>query len=186
MFEEILNSKKLSQATFSFICLPARAYSINEASKMLRMPLGSASHILNRLQINNLLKSVSKHGKKYFFYKPSVDVPPWIKNKLSKFKRKQEDGLIEDIKKLSPKAVVLSGIFCGYANLPVDILLVGRYDLKKVQRFLEKWQGIMSLELNYSIMSESEFIDRRDTFDKFIKDIFDHRHLVIVDKLGKK
>jgi hypothetical protein len=43
----------------------------------------------------------------------------------------------------------------------------------------------MGQELNYSIMSEEEFINRRDTFDRFIKDIFDYPHLVILDKIRK-
>ena len=44
----------------------------------------------------------------------------------------------------------------------------------------------MGVELNYSLMSENEYLSRRDTFDKFIKDIFDHRVVAVVDRLGKK
>jgi hypothetical protein len=45
---------------------------------------------------------------------------------------------------------------------------------------------MMGQEINYSIMTEDEFKLRRDTFDRFIKDIFDYRHLVVVDNLTKK
>jgi hypothetical protein len=34
-------------------------------------------------------------------------------------------------------------------------------------------------------MTPEEFELRRDTFDKFIRDIFDYRHLVVVDELKK-
>ena len=45
---------------------------------------------------------------------------------------------------------------------------------------------MMGQEINYSIMTEKEFLLRRDTFDRFIKDIFDYPHLTIVDSLPKK
>ncbi len=45
---------------------------------------------------------------------------------------------------------------------------------------------MMGQEINYSVMTVEEFLLRRDTFDKFIKDVFDYRHLVVVDDLNKK
>jgi hypothetical protein len=45
--------------------------------------------------------------------------------------------------------------------------------------------SFMGQEINYSIMSEGEFKQRRDTFDKFIKDIFDYKHIVVSDNLKK-
>ncbi len=186
MYEEILNSKHLSQSLCVFMHLPQRAYSISETAKVFRLSVRMSAGILNTLTAHNFLKSVTKHNKKYFYYKPSIDVPSWFKSKLLKPKKKLEDPLFEDLKKLALKGVFLTGIFCGLPNLPVDLLLVGRVDLKKLNKFLDKWQQIMGLELNYSIMSEEEFVERRNTFDKFIKDIFDHRNLVVVDRLGKK
>jgi len=169
------------------LTLPPRSYSVGEAAHRLKVGGGTAAHILSRLAANGLMRSFSKQGKKYYFFNAKKDLPPWAKNKILKFKRKNlQDKLCEDIKDLSVKASVLSGIFAGYSNLPVDVLLVGRLDLKKLDRFLVKWQRIMGLEINYSVMSEREFTSRRDTFDKFIKDIFDHRHIIVVDRSGKK
>ncbi len=186
MYDEIINSKRLSQAASAFLVLPPRSYSISEAASFLRAPLGSAAHMLNQLAAYGLLRTFSKHGKKYFLYDIRHELPAWARNKILKFKKKVDDRLFLDVKKLSVKAAFLSGVFAGHLHLPVDILLVGRVDLKKLARFLEKWQSIMGMELNYSIMSEKEFLSRRDTFDKFIKDIFDHRHIAVVDRVGKK
>ena len=81
----------------------------------------------------------------------------------------------------------MSGIFCGHQNLPVDILLVGKINLNKLSDFLKAAEKMMGQEINYSVMSVKEFVQRRETFDRFIKDIFDYRHLVVVDELsGKK
>src|SRR3989344_5025804 len=186
MYDEIINSKKLSHAAAIFLGLPQRAYSVSEAASVLRLPAGAASHILNVLTAHKLIRSFTKHRKKYFFWDSRHELPAWVRGKIMKFKKKANDRLCEDIKKLSAKAAFLSGIFAGHPALPVDILLVGRVDLKKLSKFLEKWQGIMGVEINYSIMSEKEFLSRRDTFDRFIKDIFDHRHITVMDRLSRK
>lgn len=186
MFDQIVNSKKLSQAAAAFLSLTLRSYSISEAAKIFRLSNGAAAHVLNQLQAAGLLKSCVKEGKKYFFVNPKASVPVWARNKILKYKRKQTDPLARDLKKLGVKGVFLSGVFVGLPYLPVDVLLVGRPDLTKLNKFLHKWQEIMGLELNYSIMSPQEFISRRDTFDKFIKDIFDHRHIVVMDRVGQK
>jgi hypothetical protein len=44
---------------------------------------------------------------------------------------------------------------------------------------------MMDQEINYSIMTEQEFKERKGTFDRFIKDIFDYKHLVVCDNLKK-
>jgi hypothetical protein len=186
MFEEIINSKKLTQAAAAFLSLPPRSYSIAEASSLFRVSSSTGSHILNRLLAHNLLRTFTKHGKKYYFFNSKHEVPAWARSKILRNRKKWEDRLFEDAKNLSVKAAYLSGVFTGYVNLPVDILLVGRADLKRLDRFLDKWEGIMGTELNYSVMSEREFLSRKGTFDKFIKDIFDHRHVVVFDRVVKK
>ncbi|MCX6797178.1 MAG: transcriptional regulator, partial [Candidatus Doudnabacteria bacterium] len=69
---------------------------------------------------------------------------------------------------------------------PVDLLLVGRVNLKKLHEFLKAAEKMTGQEINYSIMTGQEFILRRDTFDKFIRDVFDYRHLVVCDNLKKR
>jgi hypothetical protein len=105
MFDEIINSKKLSQAAASFLSLPERSYSVGEAAFLLRVSGGTAAHILNRLAAHGLLRTFVKHGKKYFYFNPKKDLPPWARNKILKFKRRDlKDRLAEDLKKLSVKA----------------------------------------------------------------------------------
>jgi len=100
---------------------------------------------------------------------------------------KQQDELFSAIRRLGDvRAAFLSGIFCGEPNLPVDVLLVGRVNLKKLSEFLKAAEKMMGQDINYSVMSVEEFVQRRDTFDKFIKDIFDYRHITVLDSLAKK
>jgi hypothetical protein len=134
-----------------------------------------------------ILGSFSKKSKRYYYINPRYKLLPEIKDFWAKNGQKGVDELYSAIKRLGDvRAAFLSGIFTGYPNLPVDILLVGRINLKKLSDFLKAAEKMMGQEINYSVMTVDEFLQRRDTFDKFIKDVFDYRHLVVADELSKK
>ena len=144
-------------------------------------------YALRDLEKEGIVSEFSKRGKKYYLLNPHHLAYPEIKHYFVKHRVRYEDELANAIKNLGKiKAAFLSGLFAGYAHLPVDLLLVGRVNLKKLDGFLKRVEKVMGQEINYSIMSPKEFTDRRDTFDRFIKDIFDHRHIVVVDSLKSK
>jgi hypothetical protein len=187
MLEEIIDSK-IDSAIFSFfLAAPERSFSVLELSKRLRIPYFKTAHSTNKLVSHGQLKTFSKKSKKYYLINPKYKLMPEIKSFMKKEGPVYHDELLSAIKKLGDiKAAFLSGIFCGYASLPVDILLVGKVNLRKLADFLKAAEKLMGQEVNYSIMTPEEFVQRRDTFDRFIRDIFDYRHLVVVDTLSSK
>ena len=139
--------------------------------------------------VNNMKIEIRVQGKskKYYLVNAKYKLLPEMKSFWIKAGPKYRDELFLAIRRLGEiKAAFLSGIFCGYPNLPVDILLVGRVNLNKLADFLKAAEKMMGQEINYSVMSVGEFLQRRDTFDRFIKDIFDYRHLTVVDELPGK
>ncbi len=166
---------------------PKRAFSIFEVAKRLKLAHLKASHALNKLVSRNILKAFAKRGKKYYIINLRYHLYPQLEESFKKNKVKYKDELFEAVKNLGKvKAAFLSGIFTGYSGLPVDVLIVGRVNLKKLDTFLKSAKKLMGQEINYSVMTAQEFQQRRNTFDKFIKDIFDYRHLVVVDRLSKR
>ena len=188
MLQEIMDSKAGSSILSFFLTAPERSFSVLEVSRRLNLPYFKAAHSLNKLASAGAVKSFAKKGKKYYLVNSKYKLLPEMKSFWVSRGPKYQDELFAAIKRLGEiKAAFLSGIFCGHANLPVDVLLVGRVNLNKLAEFLKGAEKMMGQEINYSIMSAREFLQRRDTFDKFIKDIFDYRHLTVVDGLlGKK
>lgn len=187
MLSEIIESKAGSSILSFFLTAPERSFSVTEVSRRLNIPYLKAAHGLNELVGIGALKSFLKKGKKYYLVNAKYRLLPEIKSFWIKSGPKYQDELFAAIKRLGDiKAAFLSGLFCGHPSLPVDILLVGRVNLNKLADFLKAAEKMMGQEINYSIMSVEEFLQRRDTFDRFIKDIFDYRHLVVVDELRKK
>lgn len=187
MLEQIIDSKNDGGVLSFFVAAPERSFSVLEVSRRMKLAYLKCAHILNKLADSGALKSFSKKGKKYYLANTKYKLYPEIKAYWEKNGPKYQDELFSAIKRLGDiKAAFLSGIFTGYANLPVDILLVGRVNLNKLAEFLKAAEAMMGQEINYSIMSEDEFLLRRETFDRFIKDIFYYRHLAVVDELTKK
>lgn len=187
MLEQILDSKIDSAILAFFLAAPRRSFSALEISRRLKLPYLRTTVVLNRLSHHGQLKSFTKRGKKYYLINARYKLMPQLEEFLTKNGPKYQDELFLAIRRLGKiRAAFLSGIFTGYANLPVDILLVGRVNLQKLDKFLKAASKMMGQEINYSVMTTQEFKQRRDTFDKFIKDIFDYHHLVVVDELKKK
>lgn len=186
MLEDIINSKSDAAVLSFFLAAPERSFSPLEISKRVRLPYLKCAHVLNKLVLHGQLKSFSKKGRKYYLINSRYKLLPAIKEYLLKNGHKYHDELFSAIRSLgNVRAAFLSGLFVGEPSLPVDILLVGRVNLARLDGFLKQLEKLMGQEINYSIMSEREFKSRRDTFDRFIKDIFDYRHLVVCDNLKK-
>ncbi len=188
MLEDIVDSKIDSGVLSFFLSAPERSFSVLEISKRLGIPYLKVAHSLNKLTALGPIKTFSKKGKKYYLLNSRYKLLEQMRGFWSKSGIKYQDELFLAIKRLGDvRAAFLSGIFCAQPNLPVDLLLVGKVNLNKLSDFLHSVEKLMGQEINYSVMTVEEFLLRRDTFDKFIKDIFDYPHLVVVDDLkGKK
>lgn len=83
------------------------------------------------------------------------------------------------------KLVVLSGIFLKRGDSRIDMLIVGD-NLKKGQldRTLKLVESEVGKELSYAILDTSDFKYRLGMNDKFIRDVFDYPHEIVIDKLG--
>jgi hypothetical protein len=187
MLQDIIDSKIDSAILGFYMAAPERAFSVIEISRRLSLPHQKAAHSLNKLVDVGPLKGFSKKGKRYFIVNTQYKLLPEIKKAFLKEVSVYKDELFAAIKNLGEiKAAFLSGIFTAQPALPVDLLLVGKVNLKKLSEFLKATAKMMGQEINYSIMSVREFELRRDTFDKFIKDIFDYPHSTVCDTVTKK
>ncbi len=185
MLEPILASSAQSSVLALLSAGPERSFSAKELSGRLRLTEAATSSALSRLAATGLVKTFRKSGHKYYLVNARHPRLAEIRAALPKQGR-YEDELFTAIRRLGQiRAAFLSGIFTGQPQLPVDILLVGKVNLNKLDKFLAVCKKLMGQEINYSVMSPEEFQIRRDTFDRFIKDIFDYRHLTVVDSLTR-
>lgn len=83
------------------------------------------------------------------------------------------------------KLIIVAGIFLDEADSRVDILLVGD-KMKKplIEGSLRRLEAELGKELTYGVMETPDFEYRFGMYDKFIRDILDYPHLVVLNKLN--
>jgi len=83
------------------------------------------------------------------------------------------------------KLLIVAGVFIDEEDSRVDILIVGdKLKKKNIEGVLRRLEAELGKELTYGILETSEFEYRFGIYDKFIRDILDYPHLVVVNKLN--
>jgi hypothetical protein len=83
------------------------------------------------------------------------------------------------------KLIIVAGIFIDEPTSRVDVLIVGdKLKRAAIERELKKLEAEVGRELTYSIMESSEFEYRFGVYDKFVRDIVDYPHLVVLNKMN--
>lgn len=79
--------------------------------------------------------------------------------------------------------LILSGRFVGLADSQTDILIVGNFVRKELQKLIDYFERETGDEVRYTVMAKKEFFYRRDVADKFLTDIVENKHIVAIDNL---
>lgn len=183
---DILDSTYGSELLAFLLLAPARVYSSKELAERMQITQSSLDILLKEFLEDSMIRQFVSDRSKLYIINHKHKLLPEIRASLVKNQKPYEDELFHAINKLGEiKAAFLSGVLTAQEQLPVDLLLVGKVNLTKLDTFLKQCKAMLGIDLNYSIMTPEEFQMRRDTFDRFIKDIFDYPHLVVVDKLTK-
>ena len=83
------------------------------------------------------------------------------------------------------KLIIVAGVFIDEQDSRVDVLIVGD-KLKKpiIEGVLRRLEAELGKELTYGIMDTMDFEYRFGIYDKFIRDVLDYPHLVVLNKLN--
>ena len=181
MLQNILESnKKTTIATF-FLASPVRAFYVGELEK--RLGKGVLPELSQMVKLD-FLETFLKKGKRYYMVNERSNGYRDLKEFVLKSARSYEDELFKAVKKLTGvRCAVLMGVFAGYPNSECDLLLVGDFKEGQLTKLAEGLDSLMGQEVNYAVLSPDEFKYRKGTFDRFIKDVFENKHLVVVDNL---
>ena len=184
MLEEIIDSPENSALLAFFGSATSRSFGLIELSARLDIPEQKLEDLLETFIKLKIVNNFIKKGYKFYIANQNNLFLNEIKQSLQKDKLNYVDELFLAIKKLGKiNTAFLSGIFVAQPNLPVDLLVVGEVNELKLNKFLSEAETMIGLEINYTVMELDEFTNRYNTFDKFIKDIFDYPHITVVDNL---
>ncbi len=85
------------------------------------------------------------------------------------------------------KLFLVAGVFIGDSKSRVDLLIVGEaINRGKAEKILEMLSAELGRDVVYSIMDVEEYEYRYKMYDKFVRDIKDMPHEVVIDKLREQ
>lgn len=150
-----------------------------------KLVLKEATLVLAQLTKSQFLLSSSKQGKKIYSLNKEFPFLEELKNLVVRSNVFPQCESLEKIKGLGDvKLAIISGSFINYPKAKTDLLIVGdTLSQARIKHLLEDLEAEMGRELNYSIMTLAEFKYRANMFDRFILEMLESPHEVVVNKM---
>ena len=195
MLEHLFGSKTRLKLLQVFFYSPDKFFYVRELSRLVGIQLNAVRREIANLEKLGIIYPVSKEQikereigtEKSKYYSVRIDSLLYneLKALLSKVKVMEEQEIITEItdKAGDLKIFLLSGVFTACKDATVDMLLVGKIKPVTMKRLVKKCETILRQPLRYTIMTENEYIERKEIGDKFLYNIFEGEHVVVVDKI---
>lgn len=186
--EALFGSKLRWRLIKLFLLNDEKNFVVAEIAKKLKADGRNISGLLSQLEKAKFIASKSKQGKKTFATNQKFPFFSELKNLVVKSNVFPQCESLGKIKSLgNVKLGVISGVFINNPKSKTDLLIVGDNVSKaKMKHLLEDLEAEMGREVNYSLMDSTEFKYRTNMFDKFIMEIFESPHEIVVNKLQKE
>jgi len=192
-----------------FMQNPERQFTISEIEQLAQLRRGLFLRDLNKLIKAGLVKEKygvireepkenapsSKKSKSrahkakkvtFYFVDPAFPVFSELHNLIIKSSTASRKKLLSNIKRLGKiRLAILTGIFLNNDTSRLDLMIVGD-DIKKrsLEKFLAVTESEIGKTLRYSIMDTDEFRYRMNMYDRFLRDVLEHEHEKLINKLS--
>lgn len=198
ILSELFSSSALIKILRLFYLNPEEVFELKEISKKAKVSLKSARVEINLLKKIGFIKPGSKQIEiAYKTKKPrKKKVKGWVlnepfpfllplKNLVLNAAPLSRDKILRKLKGLGRvKLIVLSGIFVQEEASRVDVLIVGDSLKKgKIENAIKSLEAEVGKELAWANMDSEEFLYRMAMYDKFVRDILDYPHEILINKL---
>lgn len=184
--EQLFDSPIKMRLLKFFLRNPEEEFCVSDIAK--KTGCGSAEtkrHILKLKEMSVLVRRPGKKGKPNFSLNAQFLLYPELKNLILKSIPLPINKLKKHLKSLGGvKLGVISGVFINEEGCRADLLLVGeRINQKKINNFIRKTEQSIGREINYVVFSQKEFKYRMDVRDRFVRDILEGKHEILIQKI---
>lgn len=199
MLEQIFGSKTRVLLLRLFLNNPEKFFFVREIARALKIHLNSVRRELENLEKIGIISSQTKadlekevekklkDNKKYFKLNNNFVFLDELRSLIIKAHLILEKSLPEKMEQVGKISYcLLSGVFVGRRDAPIDLLLVGRVDRQKLKKQIAIFEKELGQPINYAVLTRDDFDYRLEVSDKFIYDLLEERNLVVIDKINLK
>jgi predicted transcriptional regulator len=196
MIDALFGSKTRVKLLHLFLNNPGQPFYVREITRKIEEQINSVRRELSNMLEVGIITSDSSENKLYYevnqrydYYVPLRtifgDVSAETKNILPAVvsdpdPNREYGTLAKAISGL--RLVIFSGILVHDSSTSIDILFVGNalpIKIKALVKHIEKSEG---RDINYTMLSYDDFYYRLSVRDKFITEILNSKHSIIVDR----
>lgn len=194
MIDALFGSKTRVKLLHLFLNNPGESFFVREITRKIDEQINSVRRELSNMIEVGIVTCDSADNKLYYqvnqryqFYVPLKaifsDTP--VSGKIST--RTLEDITDEEYVQIMNnitglRLVIFSGVLVRGSNNSIDILFVGTITPAKVKTLVKAIEKNEGREINYSILSYEDFYYRLSIRDRFITEIVNGKHNVVIDK----
>ena len=132
-------------------------------------------------------KGISGMEKKYYRLNKDFVLYEELRKMFNKLRAIDKDTFVRQVDTLGDvRYLTLTGIFTGDESVPIDLLIVGDLDTKRLSELVKGLGEDMPREINYTYLTTEEFLYRREVVDKFIYGILENKNnIVFIDRFNE-
>jgi len=194
MLNALFGSEARTRILNLFLLHPEQKYYLRQLSRELNLQVNSVRRELDNLVKFGLIveekssekssQKESRGDKKYFTANRLFLLYPEIKALFIKAQILSSQKFIDGLQKIcQPKFLALTGLFTNYPESQTDILIVGQVRRPAFLKLIKNLEKDLGREINFTIMSETEFKYRREIMDIFLYNIVEGKTIILIDNL---
>jgi len=188
MIDALFGSKTRVKLLHLFLNNPGKAFYVREITRLIDEQINSVRRELSNMLEVGIITSDSADNKLYYeinqryeFYVPFRAI--FADERMeSATEISQEGHWQEIIRELAGvRIAIMAGVLVKGSSSSVDLLLVGEVSGTKLKNAIKQIEKSEGRELNYSVLSYDEFYYRLSVRDKFITEILNGKHAILLD-----
>lgn len=189
MIDALFGSKTRVKLLHLFLNNPGKAFYVREITRLIDEQINSVRRELSNMLEVGIITSASADNKLYYevnqrygYYVPFRAIFADEHMDSTPAKISQETSWHSLVKELPGlRLAIAAGVLVKGSASSIDLLLVGDVIAGKVKSSIKDIEKIEGREVNYSVISYDEFYYRLSVRDKFITQILNGKHTVLID-----
>ena len=189
--EQIFGSRTRVRLLKLFLEKPEQKYYVREITRNTRSHIHSVRRELsnlNKIGLIQCFEDESDHkqrmSRKFYAADPRCIIFGELKSLMRKGQLFLQEEFARQLSKIgSIKYLALTGFFVDLQGFPTDLLIVGRIAKNKCANLIRGFEDEFGRTINYTILTPSEFIERKEMTDRFLYNFFENKKVVLIDRL---
>lgn len=193
MIDALFGSKTRVKLLHLFLNHPGQPFYVREITRKIEEQINSVRRELSNMLEVGIITSDSADNKLY--YQVNQRYEYYVPLRAIFADAKDDVKIIQPVEVATNKVyeselagitglrvAIAAGVLVKGSVSPVDLILAGNVSMTKVKaviKMIEKQEG---RDVNYSVLPYEEFYYRLSIRDKFITEILDSNHSVVIDK----